>query len=119
MLLIYQRSKQVGAKEQQSSTEFRRCDSNDGKRLFVELNLTADDGCVFLVMPLLEGETVRARWERGKRRLPVDHPPLQAAIAKRVPPNVRTLGVFVSSPASTMLYAATSSKLRLRSRIST
>src|SRR5438067_1676250 len=33
---------------------------------------TADDGCVFLVMPLLEGETVRARWERGKRRLPVD-----------------------------------------------
>src|SRR5205814_3965262 len=32
----------------------------------------ADDGCVFLVMPLLTGETVRARWERLGRALPVD-----------------------------------------------
>jgi serine/threonine protein kinase len=30
-----------------------------------------EDGCLFLVMPLLEGETVRARWERNSRRLPV------------------------------------------------
>ncbi|HWL85939.1 MAG TPA: serine/threonine-protein kinase, partial [Polyangiaceae bacterium] len=30
-----------------------------------------EDGCAFLIMPLLEGETVRARWERAQRRLPV------------------------------------------------
>ncbi|WP_394844418.1 serine/threonine protein kinase [Pendulispora brunnea] len=28
-------------------------------------------GCPFLVMPLLEGETLRARWERAGKRLPV------------------------------------------------
>ncbi|WP_394835704.1 serine/threonine protein kinase [Pendulispora rubella] len=30
-----------------------------------------DDGCAFLIMPLLEGETLRARWERAGKRLPV------------------------------------------------
>jgi serine/threonine protein kinase len=30
-----------------------------------------EDGCVFLVMPLLEGETLRARAERQGRKLPV------------------------------------------------
>ncbi|HWL88473.1 MAG TPA: serine/threonine-protein kinase, partial [Polyangiaceae bacterium] len=29
------------------------------------------DGCVFLIMPLIEGETLRARWERSNKRLPV------------------------------------------------
>src|SRR5579859_3754906 len=28
-----------------------------------------DDGCAFLVMPLLRGETLRAKWERDGRRL--------------------------------------------------
>ncbi|WP_394840916.1 serine/threonine protein kinase [Pendulispora brunnea] len=28
-----------------------------------------DDGCAFLVMPLLRGETLRARWERAGKRL--------------------------------------------------
>src|SRR5262249_36766043 len=28
-----------------------------------------DEGCPFLIMPLLEGETLRTRWERAKRRL--------------------------------------------------
>jgi serine/threonine protein kinase/tetratricopeptide (TPR) repeat protein len=32
----------------------------------------SEDGCVFLVMPLLQGESVRARWERSSRRLPVE-----------------------------------------------
>ncbi|WP_394844417.1 protein kinase [Pendulispora brunnea] len=31
-----------------------------------------ENGCAFLVMPLLEGETLRARWERAGKRLPVD-----------------------------------------------
>ena len=31
-----------------------------------------EDGCVFLVMPLLRGETLRARAERNERRLPVE-----------------------------------------------
>ncbi|WXB00341.1 serine/threonine protein kinase [Pendulispora brunnea] len=30
-----------------------------------------DDGCAYLIMPLLEGETVRARWERSKSCLPL------------------------------------------------
>ena len=30
-----------------------------------------DDGCRFLVMPLLEGETLRVCWERRQKRLPV------------------------------------------------
>jgi serine/threonine-protein kinase len=30
-----------------------------------------DDGCLFLVMPLLEGETLRVRWERHHRKLEV------------------------------------------------
>ena len=30
-----------------------------------------DDGCPFLIMPLLEGETMRARWERANKRLQV------------------------------------------------
>ncbi|MGO8994926.1 MAG: protein kinase domain-containing protein [Polyangiaceae bacterium] len=30
----------------------------------------AEDGCAFLVMPLLSGETLQARWERLGRRLP-------------------------------------------------
>ncbi|WXA97861.1 serine/threonine protein kinase [Pendulispora brunnea] len=30
-----------------------------------------DDGCPFLIMPLLEGETVHANWERANRRLPL------------------------------------------------
>ncbi|WP_394839129.1 serine/threonine protein kinase [Pendulispora rubella] len=29
-------------------------------------------GCPFLIMPLLEGESLRARWERSERRLPID-----------------------------------------------
>jgi len=29
------------------------------------------DGCVFLIMPLIEGETLRARWERAHKRLPL------------------------------------------------
>ncbi len=32
----------------------------------------SDDDCPFLVLPLLEGETLHARWERNGRRLPVD-----------------------------------------------
>ena len=32
---------------------------------------TADDGAVFLVMELLRGETLEARWKRRSRRLPV------------------------------------------------
>ncbi len=32
----------------------------------------AEDGCVFLVMPLLQGETLRARAERKGRKLPVE-----------------------------------------------
>jgi len=32
---------------------------------------TDDQGNVFLVMPLLEGETLRARWERTDKRLPL------------------------------------------------
>jgi serine/threonine-protein kinase len=40
-----------------------------------------DDGCVFLVMPLLTGETLRARWERHHRRLPIED---VAATAHRV-----------------------------------
>jgi eukaryotic-like serine/threonine-protein kinase len=32
----------------------------------------ADDGCAFLVMELLEGETLEARWERKGRHLPVE-----------------------------------------------
>ena len=28
-----------------------------------------EEGCPFLIMPLLEGETLRARWERANRRL--------------------------------------------------
>ena len=32
----------------------------------------SDDGCVFLVMPLLSGETLRSRWERSRRKLPLD-----------------------------------------------
>jgi serine/threonine-protein kinase len=32
----------------------------------------AADGCTFLVMPLLEGQTLRDRWERAARRLPVE-----------------------------------------------
>jgi serine/threonine-protein kinase len=31
----------------------------------------SEDGCAFLVMPLLRGETLRARWEREGRVLPV------------------------------------------------
>jgi serine/threonine protein kinase len=31
----------------------------------------AEDGCAFLVMPLLSGETLQARWERSGKRLPV------------------------------------------------
>jgi serine/threonine-protein kinase len=31
-----------------------------------------EDGYVFLVMPLLRGETLRARWERSGRRLPLE-----------------------------------------------
>jgi len=31
----------------------------------------AEDGCAFLVLPLLVGETLQARWERLGRRLPV------------------------------------------------
>ncbi len=31
-----------------------------------------EDGCAFLVMELLEGETLDARWERKNKRLPVD-----------------------------------------------
>ncbi len=34
---------------------------------------TTDDGAVFLVMELLEGEGVDTRWERAGHRLPVDH----------------------------------------------
>ena len=30
-----------------------------------------ENGCAFLVMPLLDGETFRARWERSNRSLPV------------------------------------------------
>ncbi|WXA80141.1 DPP IV N-terminal domain-containing protein [Pendulispora rubella] len=30
-----------------------------------------EDGCAFLIMPLLEGETLRARWERMNKRLPL------------------------------------------------
>src|SRR5262249_26055112 len=30
-----------------------------------------DDGCAFLVMPLLEGETLRTRWERADKKLPI------------------------------------------------
>ncbi|WP_394838937.1 serine/threonine protein kinase [Pendulispora rubella] len=29
------------------------------------------DGCVFLIMPLIEGETLRARWERSNKKLPL------------------------------------------------
>jgi serine/threonine-protein kinase len=32
----------------------------------------AEDGYVFLVMPLLTGETVRARWDRLGRKLPIE-----------------------------------------------
>ena len=32
----------------------------------------SDDGCVFLVMPLLEGETLRRRWEHRDMQLPLD-----------------------------------------------
>jgi len=32
-----------------------------------------DEGCAFLIMPLLEGETVRIRWERSGLRLPLAH----------------------------------------------
>jgi serine/threonine protein kinase len=31
----------------------------------------AEDGSIFLVMDLLDGETLEARWERSRRRLPV------------------------------------------------
>ncbi|HWL84352.1 MAG TPA: protein kinase [Polyangiaceae bacterium] len=30
-----------------------------------------EEGCPFLIMPLLEGETLRARWERTNKRLPI------------------------------------------------
>ncbi|WP_394848959.1 serine/threonine protein kinase [Pendulispora brunnea] len=30
-----------------------------------------EEGCVFLIMPLLEGESVRARWERAAFRMPL------------------------------------------------
>ncbi len=30
-----------------------------------------EEGCPFLIMPLLEGETLRARWERANKRLPL------------------------------------------------
>jgi len=29
-----------------------------------------DDGCAYLIMPLLEGETLRAHWERANKLLP-------------------------------------------------
>ncbi len=32
----------------------------------------AEDGCAFLVMELLEGETLEARWERKQKQLPPD-----------------------------------------------
>ncbi len=31
-----------------------------------------DEGCAFLIMPLLEGETLRTRWERAQKRLSLD-----------------------------------------------
>jgi len=31
-----------------------------------------ESGCPFLVMPLLEGESLRARWERANRRVPTE-----------------------------------------------
>ncbi|WP_394834757.1 serine/threonine protein kinase [Pendulispora rubella] len=30
-----------------------------------------EDGCTFLIMPLLQGQTLRARWERAGKRLPM------------------------------------------------
>ncbi len=44
----------------------------------------ADDGCVFLVMPLLQGETLRARAERQGGRLPVEEVVVAAQAVLRI-----------------------------------
>ncbi|WP_394826514.1 serine/threonine-protein kinase [Pendulispora albinea] len=31
-----------------------------------------EEGCAFLIMPLLEGQTLRTRWDRANKRLPID-----------------------------------------------
>jgi len=31
-----------------------------------------EEGCAFLIMPLLDGQTLRTRWERANKRLPID-----------------------------------------------
>ncbi|WP_394848963.1 serine/threonine protein kinase [Pendulispora brunnea] len=72
-----------------------------------------DDGCAFLIMPLLQGETVRARWERANLCLPVADAGVIVSDALDVLASAHARGIVHRDIKPENLFISTSGNLRV------
>ncbi|WP_394820503.1 protein kinase domain-containing protein [Pendulispora albinea] len=72
-----------------------------------------DDGCVFLIMPLVEGETLRARWERADKHLPFAEAGVLIADALDVLATAHAKGVVHRDIKPENLFVNTAAQVRV------
>ncbi|WP_394849908.1 AAA family ATPase [Pendulispora brunnea] len=74
---------------------------------------TDEGGHPFLIMPLLEGETVRARWERANKRLPAGEVAVIMSAALEVLAHAHTAGIVHRDIKPENLFITSSGEIRV------